>query len=282
MTTAQGNIRFGGNSNAALPSVRVFLRAIMETLKDHDGGKALGEVIECETLEKIYKNTQLTRLAPALQAAEIQYRLARAIELLERGGFIYRQGTHHLKLSSRALIASHSDIDALTQSPAKISAPQALPAPYLPLPDEVATAIVGIVRSNALNALEIEEHILRKYSEDGAVPLHQTSLDLLRQRAITARRVLESKKLIEKVDGQYQLTSRGLGASPLQLRQITCMSVNALLLRYMICLRLRYEQKAHLDARQIIAHELLSFLGGVFRYLFKGSDKNRGGKLSGR
>ncbi len=87
MTIAQGSIRFG-HGNVALPSVRGRLRAIMDSLRAH-GSIALSKVVKVESLQKVHQRQKLKSLAPTLEI-EIQYRVERAFELLERAGVFFR------------------------------------------------------------------------------------------------------------------------------------------------------------------------------------------------
>lgn len=259
MTTAQRNIY--NATNLKLPDIDKFLNSILDSLKDH-GGKASRDQVTSEAESMIRDRYNLLSASPAINLA-IRKRLDRSLELLSNADLVAKKGLHSISLTSRALIVSKEELQSIareTQLKSKIERHI-----VLPLPDEIAEKIVSELRTAQLTALEIEEHLLRQYTNTNAIlSVDQAGLDELRRRTITARRVLEGRHLIElDSHGLYTLTTRGRAASPKQVGRITRLSAGVYLRHELLKLRLLLERHAEANVRQSITQWLFKLVAGL-------------------
>jgi len=246
----------------------------MHALKEH-GGKARSAELKNEVEREIRNQYKLNPKSKTLHV-ELQNRLDRALELLNRGGLVVAEGIHSLKLTSKALIARRSDLEKLstgtqTASPEAVRAETRNESPAtLPLPDEIALDIMDFMRvEDRLTKLQIEERVLKSYAFDNGVT-DSDELDIIRRRVLTARRVLEAKNLIQRnKEGSFQLSERGLRATHKQTQQITGLTLGTFLRREILKVRLFIERRWHLEIREHLLRELATLFAGVVRYFTK-------------
>jgi hypothetical protein len=272
MTTAQRKLNY---QNSGLPSVSNFLNPILDVLRMH-GGKAASSELKTEVEVAIRKRYQLVSLTPSL-VLEIQYRLERALDLLNKGGLICKAGLHSLKLTSKALVVPKNEVAALAAKAIETEPMDIVveSEKSLPLPDDISLDILEFLQlEKRLSELELEERVLRRYACDKGI-LAPGDLDQIRRRALTARRIIEARRLIEHDrDGMYRLTALGRSVNPKQARRITGLSIGMFLRREIMKFRLFVERKAHLEVRKNLIREIQSFIIGLGRYLTKKRGSN--------
>lgn len=272
MTTAQRNIRYNA-ANLNLPDIGKFLNSILDALREH-GGKASRDEVKNEAEYILRNRYNLISSSPTVDVA-IKNRLERALELLSKTGLVCQKGLHSLSLTSRALIVSKEELDSIAHEiPLKPKVERQL---VLPLPGEIAMRMITELKTAQLTAIEIDEQVLRHYAHTNALlTVDQTTLDELRRRTITARRVLESRNLIRHDQHElYTLTSRGRAASPQQLERITRLSFGSFVRHELLRLRLTMDMRAQKEVRHSIIRGIAEFVAGLFlRVAVKKSDQN--------
>src|SRR5690606_38876586 len=105
----------------------------------------------------------------------------------------------------------------------------------LPLPDQITLDMIEFLKSEErLTELQLEERILRRYAFDNGI-MDSEDLDEIRRRALTARRVAESRHLIARnSEGVFTLTKVGANVAPKQIRRITGLSFEAFIRRQIL------------------------------------------------
>lgn len=277
MTTAQRKI----NQKSGFPPVSNLLNPIIDALKER-GGKAAQSDLKVEVESKIFERYKLDSLNPTAKL-EIESRLERALELLRRGGLICREGLHSLKLTSKALVVPKSAVAKLTTEATIDETPMDLiveSEKTLPLPDDISLDIIEFLKSGErLTALQIQEHVLRRYAYDHGI-LEEEELEQISRRALTARRILESKNLVtHDRDGFFRLTERGRAVNSKQAQRITSLSIGNYLRHQILKFRLLIDRQAQLETRQHLIHEIGAFVFGVGRYFTRNKAKESSVKL---
>lgn len=264
MTTAQRNLRYN-SANLNLPDISKFLNSILDALRIH-GGKASRDEVTNEAEYILRNRYNLLASSPTVDVA-IKTRLERALELLSKTGLVCKKGLHSLTLTSRALIVSKEEIDKIAHEiPLNAKIERQL---VLPLPGEVAMRMIDELKTAQLTEIELEEQVLRHYvSTNALLTVDHTTLDELRRRTITARRVLESRNLIHHDQhGLYTLAARGRAVSPKQIQRITCLSLGSFLRHQLLKLRLTMESRAQKEVRHSIIRSVVQFIAGIFHHI---------------
>lgn len=267
MTTAH---RKFNDQNSGLPTVLNLLNPILDALRAH-GGKANSDAVKSEVENKICTKYQLDPSKPSI-AAEFRSRIERAFDLLNRAGFIYKEGINSLKLTSKALVVPKSAVRAVTSEAVKEKPMDIIyeSDKVLPLPDQITLDMIEFLKAETqLTELQLEERILRRYAFDNGL-MDSADLDEIRRRALTARRVAESKHLIiRNSGGVFTLSKLGAQVGPKQVRRITGISFEAFIRRQILKARFFVEERSHLEIRQHLLRELKAFFLGLGRYFTK-------------
>lgn len=271
MTTAHRKFDY---QNTVLPTVHNLLNPILDALRAH-GGKANSEAVKSEVENKICKTYQLDHLKPSI-AAEFRSRIERAFDLLNRGGLICKEGINSLKLTSKALVVPKCAVQAVTSEAIKEKPMDIIyeSEKVLPLPDQITLDMIEFLKTEEqLTELQLEERILRRYAFDNGL-MDSEDLDEIRRRALTARRVAESKHLFTRNrEGVFTLTRRGANVTPVQVRRITGLSFEAFIRRQILKIRFFVEERSHIEIRQHLLRELKAFFLGLGRYFTKTSKR---------
>lgn len=252
---------------SAMPSVNSLLNPILHALRER-GGNGPTDKVTSEVENKFLQDAMVNRFPSA--RLEIHSRLNRALELLSKTGLVCRKGLYSLKLTPKALVVPESAIENLSEETLrkKHSVDIVVESEKtLPLPDEISSDILEFLSEKPkMSALEIEERVLQRYAYDQGI-LEAEELEQVSRRALTARRILESKHLItHDSDGMFRLTDRGRSVNPVQAQRIARLSIGTYLRHQLLKLRLFMEEQAQIETRRHIFEGISAFLLGVGRY----------------
>jgi len=259
---------------SAMPSVSSLLNPILHALRER-GGNGSADKVTSEVENKVLQDARVNRVPSA--RLEIHSRLNHALELLSRAGLVCRKGLYSLKITPKALVVPESAVEKLSEESFRENQSIDLVVESertLPLPDEITADILEFLsREPKLSALQIEEMVLKRYAYDHGI-LEADELEQVSRRALTARRIIESKHLIaHDSNGMFQLTDRGRSVTPVQAQRIARLSIGTYLRHQLLKLRLFVEEQAQVETRRHIFEEISAFLFGVGRYFTR--RKNR-------
>lgn len=291
---------------AGMPAFDKFLVPIVDALKEHNGF-ASREIVEQEAIEKVRKQYRIDSIRPAIDQ-ELRMRVERSEELLMRAGVIVQLGINMLKLTSLALLLTREEVVALPKKIREINehnegvitppideelgrstafpiTPEARALPAIPLFDDIATAMKRELLEEKMTPLQIEERMIKHYARSEGYTAG--SLDVLRSRTQSVRRVLESLSIISlESSGAYVVTRYGAHLSDKELQDLAFPALDILAWRQVRKIKNKFDSVAREHARAQVLGRFIkeaAWFAGAFivtlifpKFATKHSEKNKG------